>query len=152
MGAPMAPRPMNATRGMPKGKEVEPARADLGKTAAIAYLSCARRHVTDRTAPQPAGLQQAFIRSVTGATGMTPRTSTRIRLELDGLVAVHAVRAVWTSLSAVPNVVAAEVTMAGATLELDGPLDRAALDSALDAAGVRVVSVTVEQRRMLPLA
>ena len=83
---------------------------------------------------------------------MNARTSTRVRVELEGLVAVHAVRAVWTALTAVPNVVSAEVTMAGAVLELDGPLDRAALDAALDLAGVRVVAVTVEQRRMLPLA
>jgi hypothetical protein len=83
---------------------------------------------------------------------MNARTSTRVRVELEGLVAVHAVRAVWTALHAVPNVVSAEVTMAGAVLELDGPLDRAALDAALDLAGVRVVAVTVEQRRMLPLA
>jgi hypothetical protein len=83
---------------------------------------------------------------------MSARTSSRVRVELDGLVAVHAVRAVWTALSAVPHVVSAEVTMAGAVLELDGPLDRAALDSAMEAAGVRVAGVTVEQRRMLPLA
>ena len=83
---------------------------------------------------------------------MNARTSTRVRVELEGLVAVHAVRAVWTALTGVPNVVSAEVTMAGAVLELDGPLDRAALAAALDLAGVRVVAVTVEQRRMLPLA
>lgn len=83
---------------------------------------------------------------------MNGRTSARIRIELDGLVAVHAVRAVWTALTAVPHVVSAEVSMAGAVLELDGPLDRAALDAAMDAAGVRVTGVTVEQRRMLPLA
>ena len=83
---------------------------------------------------------------------MNARTSTRVRVELDGLVAVHAVRAVWTALTAVPNIVSAEVTMAGAILELRGPLDRAALDAALEAAGVRVLAVTVEQRRTLPLA
>jgi len=83
---------------------------------------------------------------------MSARTSTRVRIEMEGLVAVHAVRAVWTALTAVPNVVSAEVTMAGAVLELDGPLDRAALDSAMAMAGVRVTGVTVEQRRMLPLA
>lgn len=80
------------------------------------------------------------------------RAHSRIRLELDGLVAVHAVRAVWTALGAVPGVVRAEVTMAGALLEVEGLLDRAALDAALDAAGVRIVSVTIEQSRILPLA
>lgn len=83
---------------------------------------------------------------------MSQRARSRIRLELDGLVAVHAVRAVWTALGAVPGVVQAEVTMAGAMLEVEGPLDRHALDVALDAAGVRLVSLTVEQARILPLA
>lgn len=76
----------------------------------------------------------------------------RVRLELEGMLAVHAVRAVWTALGAVPGVVSAEVTMAGAVLEVEGPLDRAALDAALDAAGVRVKGLVVEQQRILPLA
>jgi len=83
---------------------------------------------------------------------MIPRTTSRVRVKLEGLVAVHAVRAVWTALTAVPNVSRAEVTMAGAVLEMHGPLDRGALDLAVGAAGVRVVSVTVEQQRILPLA
>lgn len=83
---------------------------------------------------------------------MTQRSRSRIRLELDGLVAVHAVRAVWTALAAVPGIVSAEVTMAGAVIELEGPLDRAALDDALDAAGTRVTRIVVEQERILPLA
>ncbi|MES2525364.1 MAG: hypothetical protein V4617_21920 [Gemmatimonadota bacterium] len=82
----------------------------------------------------------------------SPSSRTQIRLQLDGLVAVHAVRAVWTALGAVPGIVSAEVTMAGALLVVEGALDRDALDAALDAAGVRIVSLTVEQRRVLPLA
>ncbi|HYW33419.1 MAG TPA: hypothetical protein VE869_18095 [Gemmatimonas sp.] len=82
----------------------------------------------------------------------SPSPRTLVRLELDGLVAVHAVRAVWTALAAVPGIVTAEVTMAGALLSVEGTLDRVALDAALDAAGVRVLSVTVERRRVLPLA
>ncbi len=74
----------------------------------------------------------------------------RIHVQLDGLVAVHAVRAVWTALGAVPGVVSAEVTMAGAILEVEGPLDRVALDMALDAAGVTVRELRVE-RRVLPV-
>ena len=71
-------------------------------------------------------------------------------MQLDGLVAVHAVRAVWTALGAVPGLLSAEVTMQGAVLELDGDLDRAALDAALDAAGVSVRSLRVEAR-VLPV-
>jgi hypothetical protein len=74
----------------------------------------------------------------------------RIHVQLDGLVAVHAVRAVWTALGAVPGLLSAEVTMQGAVLELDGDLDRAALDAALDAAGVSVRSLRVEAR-VLPV-
>jgi copper chaperone CopZ len=74
----------------------------------------------------------------------------RIHVQLDGLVAVHAVRAVWTALGAVPGLLSAEVTMQGAVLELDGDLDRAALDAALDAAGVSVRSIRVEAR-ILPV-
>lgn len=72
----------------------------------------------------------------------------RIHVQLDGLVAVHAVRAVWTALGAVPGLLSAEVTMQGAVLELDGELDRAALDVALDAAGVSVRSIRVEARSL----
>ncbi len=71
-------------------------------------------------------------------------------MQLDGLVAVHAVRAVWTALGAVPGLVSAEVTMQGAILEVEGELDRAALDMALEAAGVSVRSVRVEAR-VLPV-
>lgn len=74
----------------------------------------------------------------------------RIHVQLNGLVAVHAVRAVWTALGAVPGVVSAEVTMQGAVLEVEGELDRAALDAALDAAGVSVRSIRVEAR-VLPV-
>ena len=74
----------------------------------------------------------------------------RIHVQLNGLVAVHAVRAVWTALGAVPGVVRADVTMQGAVLEVEGALDRAALDSALDAAGVTVRSIRIESR-VLPI-
>ena len=74
----------------------------------------------------------------------------RIHVQLNGLVAVHAVRAVWTALGAVPGVVSAEVTMQGAVREVEGELDRAALDAALDAAGVTVRSIRIEAR-VLPI-
>ena len=74
----------------------------------------------------------------------------RIHVQLNGLVAVHAVRAVWTALGAVSGVVSAEVTMQGAVLEVEGELDRAALGAALDAAGVSVRSIRVEAR-VLPV-
>jgi hypothetical protein len=75
-------------------------------------------------------------------------TRQRIHVQLDGLVAVHAVRAVWTALSAGPGLLRAEVTMQGATLEVEGELDRDALAAALDAAGVSIRSIRVDARSL----
>ena len=82
----------------------------------------------------------------------TGPTRCRVRLELEGMVAVHAVRSVWTALTAVPGIVSAEVSMSGAVLEMEHAPDRAALDAALEPAGTRIVSLHIEARRMLPLA
>ncbi len=84
------------------------------------------------------------------------RARRRVRLELEGLIAVHAVRAVWTALGAVAGVVSAEVSMAGAVLDVEEPFDQDALERALvpalDAAGVRLLRLHVESPRVLPLA
>lgn len=74
----------------------------------------------------------------------------RIHVQIEGLLSVHAVRAVWTALAAVPGVQHAEVSMKGAVLEVDQPVDREALDAALALAGVRVVAMTQEKGH-LPL-
>ncbi len=74
----------------------------------------------------------------------------RIHVQLEGLLSIHAVRAVRTALAAVPGVLGAEVSMQGAVLDTDAPLDRDALDEALGHAGVRVLSVR-EERGTLPL-
>lgn len=69
----------------------------------------------------------------------------RIHVQIGGLLSVHAVRAVWTALAAVPGVRHAEVSMRGAVLETDGPVDRRQLEEALAVAGVEVEAVTVEK-------
>jgi hypothetical protein len=74
----------------------------------------------------------------------------RILVQIDGLLSVHAVRAVWTALGAVPGVVGAEVTMQGAVLETDGPLDQHRLEAVLAMAGVQLRSLHIE-RASLPL-
>jgi copper chaperone CopZ len=74
----------------------------------------------------------------------------RIHVEIEGLVAVHAVRAVRTALAGVPGIEHAEVTMQGAVLETSAPLDEAALAEALAMAGVRLMALRVE-RGGLPL-
>lgn len=74
----------------------------------------------------------------------------RIRVQIDGLLSVHAVRAVWTALAAVPGVRHAEVSMRGAILETDGPIDDDRLAECLALAGVQLAGVTVE-KGSLPL-
>jgi copper chaperone CopZ len=75
----------------------------------------------------------------------------RLHVELDGLVAVHAVRAVRTALAGVPGVEHADVSMRGAVLEGPGPIDEGLLADALALVGVRIVAVRAE-RAGLPLA
>lgn len=74
----------------------------------------------------------------------------RIHVQIDGLLSVHAVRAVWTALAAVPGVRHADVSLRGAVLETDGPIDAGQLAECLALAGVQLVGVTVE-KGSLPL-
>ncbi|MCO4099926.1 hypothetical protein [Gemmatimonas sp.] len=74
----------------------------------------------------------------------------RILVQIDGLLSVHAVRAVWTALGAVPGILGAEVTMQGAVLETDGSLDQQLLAEALAMAGVTLRSLQIE-KGSLPL-
>lgn len=78
----------------------------------------------------------------------------RIHVEIEGLIAVHAVRAVRTALAAVPGIEHAEVSMQGAVIETSGEVPEqtlvAALTEALEMAGVRLLSMRVE-RGGLPL-
>ena len=74
-----------------------------------------------------------------------------IRLEVEGLTGTHAVRAAWTALAAVPGIVSADVSMAGVVLEVEGVLDQSLLAAALDAAGVRLIGISVKQIRALPI-
>jgi copper chaperone CopZ len=79
-----------------------------------------------------------------------------LRLELTGLVAVHAVRAVHTALGAVEGIETARVNMTGAEVEVTGPYDSdtfaAAVRAALEPVGVGLTSITLVQGRSLPLA
>ena len=70
----------------------------------------------------------------------------RLRLAIDGMLAVHARRAVFTALSGVGGVTSAEVEMGRAVLTCDGPVCEDELREAVAAAGCRVVAV----RRELP--
>lgn len=81
--------------------------------------------------------------------GKMPRL--RISVQIEGLLSVHAVRAVRTALGGVPGVLTAHVSLAGAELEADRPVTEEELATALEPAGVTVRGVTV-QRGTLPLA
>ncbi|MEI6740351.1 MAG: hypothetical protein WCK74_08565 [Gemmatimonadaceae bacterium] len=91
-----------------------------------------------------------------GSDDPRPATRTTLRLELDGLVAVHAARAAHTALGGVPGIVTADVTLAGAMVEIEGPYDAAHFAAAVGAAlapiGLSLRSVTMVQLRQLPLA
>ena len=64
--------------------------------------------------------------------------------------AVHAVRAVYTSLSGVEGIERAEVRLGWAEVEHDGRATEAALRDAVEAAGFEVLTCE-EERRRLPL-
>ena len=83
-------------------------------------------------------------------------TTRHLRLQLTGLVAVHAARAAHTALGAVSGMQSATVTMAGADVDFSGPYDEdvvaAAIRAALEPIGVQLESISVVQSRMLPIA
>lgn len=85
-----------------------------------------------------------------------PQTRRMLHLTLHGLVAVHAARAAHTALGAVPGIVSASVSMAGADVEVEGPFDgeafAAAVQRALEPIGMALESVTTVQTRSLPMA
>ena len=82
-------------------------------------------------------------------TSKSPTVTTT--LTLSGMTSVHAVRAVFTALTAVEGIVHADVGMGGATIEHDGRATADALRSAIAMAGFEVLTVH-ETRRKLPLA
>lgn len=74
------------------------------------------------------------------------RATVRVELELSGMLAVHAVRAMQTALAGVPGIIAAEVTLGRATVDHDGSVPRTALESAAELAGCAIVGYREERR------
>lgn len=72
----------------------------------------------------------------------------RTTLTLHGMLASHARQAFFTALQGVPGVREAEVTLGSAVLRHDVPLDEGALREAAALAGVEVVGIAVERRRL----
>lgn len=70
------------------------------------------------------------------------------RLEIPTMSTVHAVRAVWTALTAVPGIVSADVARGRAVVEHDGRATAEALRAAIAVAGYEVAGVHEERRRL----
>ncbi len=82
---------------------------------------------------------------------MTIRPPTRIALRVEGLTGIHAVRALWTALSALNGLISADVSMAGVSLLMDEAPEEPQLAAVLETAGVRLISMTVQESRVLPI-
>ncbi len=71
-------------------------------------------------------------------------------LTIRGMLAKHAVREVFTALTAVEGIARADVTMGRAVIEHDGRASVEALSAAIAVAGYEVLE-SREERRVLPL-
>ena len=69
-------------------------------------------------------------------------------LEIDDMLSVHAVRAVYTALAGVPGIRRAEVAIGSAVIEHDGSVSREMLGQAIAVAGFAMASWREE--RSLP--
>ena len=72
------------------------------------------------------------------------------RLRIAGMSCQRCVQAVFTSLTPVPGIVSAEVSIGAATIEHDGQATLDALRTAIDASGYSV-TLAEEERRRLPI-
>jgi copper chaperone CopZ len=72
------------------------------------------------------------------------------RLRIGGMSCQRCVQAVFTSLTPVPGIVSAEITIGGAVIEHDGQATVAALREAIAESGYSV-TLAEEQRRQLPI-
>jgi copper chaperone CopZ len=74
----------------------------------------------------------------------------RTRLRIAGMTCQYCVQAVFTALTPVEGIVAADVTMGAATIEHDGRATVDALRDAIAVSGFEVI-VAEEERRVLPI-
>ena len=72
----------------------------------------------------------------------------RLRLDLDGVIAVHAARAAYTALAAMDGVASVEMERGTAWVEHDGRVDAARCADALSFVGLSIRSAAAE--RSLP--
>jgi copper chaperone CopZ len=86
-----------------------------------------------------------------GSGFITHMPAGRFYLRLSGMNAVHAVRALRTSIGGLTGVLHADVKMGEAVVAHDGRLTEKALRDAVKYAGLGVVSLSEDRRRRLPL-
>lgn len=72
------------------------------------------------------------------------------RLRIEGMSCQHCVRAVFTSLTPVPGITSADVSIGAAVIEHDGRATIEVLRDAIAESGYRV-TVADEERRRLPI-
>ncbi len=75
----------------------------------------------------------------------------RVHLQIDGVLAIHAVRALDMALGSVPGVSAVEASMASVSVVHDGSVSEAQLADAVALAGCSLISARTE-RGVLPIA
>ena len=72
------------------------------------------------------------------------------RLRIGGMTCQRCAQAVFTSLTPVPGIISADVSIGAAVVEHDGRATVAALREAIDASGYSV-TLAEEERRRLPI-
>lgn len=70
---------------------------------------------------------------------------------IDGMRSVHCVRAVFTSLAAIPGIATADVAIGRAEITHDGRATPDAISAAISLIGYAVTETTEERQRSLPL-
>ena len=74
-----------------------------------------------------------------------------ITANIGGMRSVHAARAIYTALAAVPGVTTAEVVLGRAVIEHDGRATIDAVREAIALAGCELLETAEERQRSLPL-
>ena len=87
---------------------------------------------------------------------MKRRRRLRLTLEIENMLAVHAIRALHTAVAGLDGIRIDQVSLGRAELRYEGYADDSALDSALrstlDVIGLRLIALHIEPDRQLPLA
>jgi copper chaperone CopZ len=76
--------------------------------------------------------------------------ASRFILQISGMNAVHAVRALQTALAGVEGVLEADVRLGSAVVTHDGRATERAIRDAVETAGLTITSLSEDRRRHLP--